>query len=228
MDAQGQTAQDAGWRAGLVFGAGMGLGVFALATGFGAAAVAQGWPAWLATLMSAIVFAGGSQFALVMAYGGGGMPAALGAATLINLRFIPMVLTALADLRGGRWRRAVEAQAVLDASWAAARRPGGGVDRDKLIGATLAQWPAWVGGTAVGAYLAPPPALARAFGLDVIFPAFFLVFVIDIVRKEPRYRSTVALAVCITAPLCWLVPPGVALMAAGLAALPMLWRASSR
>ncbi|WP_326536741.1 AzlC family ABC transporter permease [Pseudorhodoferax sp.] len=224
MQAGRGAASGGGWRAGVMVGVGFGVGVFALAVGFGAAAVAQGWPAWLATLMSAIVFAGGSQFALVMAYGGGGMPAALGAATMINLRFIPMALTAQASLKGGRWRRSLEAQAVADAAWAATRRPDGSVDREKMIACTLTQWPAWVAGTAVGAYLAPEPALARAFGLDVIFPAFFLVFVLDILRSEPQRRRTVALAALITAGLCWLVPPGVALLAAGAAALPALLR----
>lgn len=217
-----------GWRAGLLVGAGLAIGVFALAVGFGAAAVAQGWPAWLATLMSAIVFAGGSQFALVMAYGSGGMSAALSAATLINLRFIPMALSAQSALRGGRWRRSLEAQAVADAAWACARQPDGSVDREKMIGATLAQWPAWVGGTAVGAYLAPGPDVARALGLDVIFPAFFLVFVLDILRSEPQRRPTLLLAVGITGAMCWLVPPGVALLAAGAAALPVLLQRGAR
>ncbi|GHC96655.1 branched-chain amino acid ABC transporter permease [Pseudorhodoferax aquiterrae] len=222
MQAGRSTASSGGWRAGFAVGAGFGVGAFALAVGFGAAAVAQGWPAWLATLMSAIVFAGGAQFALVMAFASGGMPAALGAATLINLRFIPMALTS--EFKGGAWRRSLEAQAVVDASWAAARRPDGGVDRAKMLGATLVQWPAWVAGTAMGAYLAPEPALARAIGLDLVFPGFFLVFVLDIVRGEPRRRGTVALAVLVTAGMCWLLPPGVALMFASVAALPALLR----
>ena len=216
-----------GWREGFVVGAGMGVGVFALAVGFGAAAVAQGWPAWLVVLMSTIVFAGGAQFAMVMAYGSGGMPAALGAATLINLRFIPMALTAQDALKGGRWQRSLEAQAVADAAWAAARRPDGTVDREKMIGTSLVQWPAWIVGTAIGAYLAPPAALARAFGLDLIFPAFFLVFLLDILRGEPSRRGTVAAAAGIAAVMCWWVPPGVALLLSGVAALPA-WRKGAR
>jgi predicted branched-subunit amino acid permease len=98
------------------------------------------------------------------------------------------------------------------------------VDRAKMLGATLVQWPAWVAGTAIGAYLAPEPALARAIGLDLVFPGFFLVFVLDIVRTESRRRGTVVLAVLVTASMCWLVPPGVAVMAASAAALPALLR----
>ncbi|SCG57367.1 Predicted branched-chain amino acid permease (azaleucine resistance) [Micromonospora echinaurantiaca] len=209
-----------GWRGGVRIGSGLAVAAFALAVSFGAAAVTEGWPAWLVVLMSAVVFAGGAQFALVIAFsGGGGTMAALGAATLINLRFVPMAVTASRSLIGGRWVRSVHAQAVVDGSWAAAHRPDGSVDRELMIAASLMQWPAWVAGTAIGAYLTPGPDLAHALGLDTIFPAFFLVFVLDSLRDEPRHRSTVFLAALIAAMMCWFVPPGIALLCAGIASL---------
>lgn len=209
-----------GWGGGARVGLSLAVAAFALAVSFGAAAVAKGWPAWLVVLMSAVVFAGGAQFALVIAFGGGGgILAALGAATLINLRFIPMAVTASRSLTGGRWSRSMQAQAVVDGSWVAARRADGSVDRELMIGATLVQWPAWVVGTAIGAYLTPGPELSRALGLDAIFPAFFLVFVLDALRDEPKHRLIVFVAALIAAAMCWFVVPGVALLCSGVAAM---------
>lgn len=213
------------WREGLVSGLGLGVGAFALAVSFGVAAVAQGWPAWLVVLMSAIVFAGGAQFAIVLAFsGGGGVVGAISAATLINLRFVPLAINAARSLRGGRWQRSLESQAVLDASWATARLPDGTVSREKMIAATLVQWPAWVGGTAIGAYLSPSSALVKQWGLDSLFPAMFLIFVLDIWRVSPRQRPVILLAAGIASVMCWFVPPGVALLCSGVAGLLALRR----
>nr|WP_145545775.1 hypothetical protein [Variovorax boronicumulans] len=68
------------------------------------------------------------------------------------------------------------------------------------------------------------PALARAIGLDLVFPGVLLVFVLQIVRGKPRRRGPVVLAVLVTTGMCWLRPPGVALMFASVAALPALLR----
>ena len=195
------------------------MAAFALAVSFGAAAVTAGWPAWLVVLMSTVVFAGGAQFALIVAFGDGGIAAALGAATLINLRFVPMGMTAVRSFTGGRWSRSLQAQAVVDGSWAIARRADGAFSRDAMVAASFAQWPAWIGGTAIGAYLTPSGNLAHALGLDAIFPAFFLVFVLDSLRDEPGHRSTVLGAAVIAAAMCWFVPPGIALLCAAAAAV---------
>lgn len=213
------------WPEGLLAGVGLGIGAFALAVSFGVAAVAQGWPAWLVVLMSATVFAGGAQFAIVLAFsGGGGVIGAISAATLINLRFVPLAISAARGLRGGLWQRSLEAQAVLDASWATARRPDGSVSREKMIAATLMQWPAWVGGTAIGAYLSPSSALVKQWGLDTLFPAMFLIFVLDIWRVSPRQRPVILVAAGIAGVMCWFVPPGVALLCSGVAGFLALRR----
>lgn len=227
-DAQGRDA-GSDWRAGIRAGSGLAVAAFALAISFGAAAVTAGWPAWLIVLMSAVVFAGGAQFALVVAFGdGGGIAAALGAATLINLRFVPMGMTVARFLTGGRWFRSVQAQAVVDGSWAVARRTDGTFSRDAMVAASLLQWPAWVGGTAIGAYLTPGADLARALRLDAIIPAFFLVFVLDSLRTDPTHRFTVLGAAIIAAAMCWFVPPGVALLCTGGAAVLAIRRTKER
>lgn len=207
------------WARGLRSGAGLAVAAFALAVSFGATAVGHAWPPWAAVVMSAVVFAGGAQFALVLALAdGGGVLAALGAATLINLRFVPMAMTVAASLRGGRWWRSVQAQAVVDGSWAVARRTDGTFSRETLLGATLVQWPAWVAGTALGAYLTPEPGLSYALGLDVVFPAFFLVVVLDSLRAQPRLRAVALAGAVLATVMCWVVEPGIALVCAGAAA----------
>jgi predicted branched-subunit amino acid permease len=51
--------------------------------------------------------------------------------------------------------------------------PMASFSRLMMLGASIMQWLAWVGGTAVGAYLTPAPKLVWTLGLDVVFPAFF-------------------------------------------------------
>jgi len=205
-------------RYGLRLGAGLAVAVFVLALSFGTIAVAAGWPGWLVVLMSAIIFAGGAQFALIVAFADGGLLAALGAATLMNLRFVPMGMTAGRAFVGGLWARSLQSQAVVDGSWVIARRPDGSFSLLIMLVASIMQWLAWVGGTAVGAYLTPNPQLVSTLGLDVVFPAFFLMFILDSLKSEPRYRISVVAAALIVGLMCWFVAPGVALVTAAAAA----------
>ncbi|GAB6903812.1 AzlC family ABC transporter permease [Kineosporia succinea] len=212
-----------GWRGGLLVGAGLATGSFALAMSFGAFAVLHGWPVWLTVLASAVTFSGSAQFALATALaGGGGVLTAVAGATLINLRFVPMGAATARHLRGGRLRRGLEGQAVVDGSWVAAQRDDGTLDREKLFGATLVQWPAWVVGTACGALLVPSADFARAWGLDVIFPGFFALLLLDALRQRPATIPLAALAAVLAGAACLVVPPGVALLVAALAAVPGL------
>lgn len=200
------------WRRGLTVGLGLAAGAFALAISFGAFAVLHDVPPWLAVLMSLLTFSGSAQFAFVAAAGGGIGPA-LGAAALINLRFVPMAATTSDVLKGGLLRRSLEAQAVVDGSWAAAHRADGTIDREFLLAATLVQWPAWAIGTAIGAYLLPSTSTLRALGLDAIFPAFFALLLLDLLRTRPALRSLSAASACCTALALLVVPVGVAMLA---------------
>jgi predicted branched-subunit amino acid permease len=93
---------------------------------FGVLAVKAGFSAIGAIAMSALVFAGSAQFAaLAVIAQGGGLPAALSAATLVHSRYLPMGIGLAPSLPGGPLRRAVEGQAVVDASWAMANRGTG-------------------------------------------------------------------------------------------------------
>src|SRR3954467_14245114 len=91
-------------------------------------------------LMSLTVFSGAAQFAaLTVLTAGGGALAAITAAMLMNVRWLPMGLAVGPFLRGRPWRRALESQALVDASFALSRREDGTYDRGILIGATIPQ-----------------------------------------------------------------------------------------
>ena len=84
------------WREGLRVGATLALATAALAVSFGAYATLAGWPPLATIAMSALAFSGSAQFAFITATAGGsGLLAGLGAAALLNLRFVPMAAACL-------------------------------------------------------------------------------------------------------------------------------------
>src|SRR3954451_4404746 len=73
---------------------------------YGVLAVAAGMPAWLAVLMSALVFAGSSQFAAISILAAGGAPAAaVVSGALLNSRYLATGAVAAKVLGGPRWQR---------------------------------------------------------------------------------------------------------------------------
>jgi predicted branched-subunit amino acid permease len=207
------------WRAGLKVGAGLATGSFALAISFGAFAATHGWPVALTVLMSLLVFSGSAQFALITALTSGGMLPALASAALMNLRFVPMAAAAASSLHGGPAQRAVEGQAVVDGSWVSAQRPDGTTDREKMLAATLVQWPAWVAGTALGALLVPSTDFIEATGIDLIFPGFFLIMLLESLAGSPGLIPVSLAATAVAGVACRFLPTGVALLLAASAAL---------
>ena len=208
-----------GARAGLPYAAAS----FVLALSFGVVATDLGFPALAAVVMSAVVFAGSAQFAAVAILGaGGGVVAAVGAAALMNSRFVPMGYALGPSLRGSRLRRAIEGQAVVDTSWAMASRGDGTFDREYLFGHTGVQYVAWVLGTVAGVVV--PSLDARALGLDAVFPAFFLAVLAGELRTRKRMGVAGAGAV-IALLLVPVAPPGVPVLVASTAALVGLRRA---
>jgi predicted branched-subunit amino acid permease len=210
------------FRAGLRIGLGPAAAVLPLGVTFGAFAVTTGWGPWAAVGASVLSYSGSAQFAVatVLASGGGGL-LALSAAGLMNARMVPMGAALAPDLPGGRLRKAVQSLALMDASWVGAHRGGGRFDRYRLFGATAVQYPAWIVGTVLGVVLAPSPGIVETFGLDVIFPAFFLILLIDELRGAGRRSAFVSAAggAVISGVLLLVAPVGVALLGAGLAAL---------
>jgi 4-azaleucine resistance transporter AzlC len=171
-------------RRGIQAGISAGIATVAIGVAFGLLArpVIGAIPA---IVMSVVVFAGSAQLTAVgvLAAGGSGAAAVL-AGLLMNLRFLPMGIAAASAFRGGPVRRALEAQALVDASWAIASDGAGRFDRWLLLGASIPQALGWWVGTAVGALGGAWLNHANALGLDAIFPAFFLVLLIDQVNDR--------------------------------------------
>lgn len=202
-----------GLRSGLRLGVTFGAAGFLLAVAYGATALSHGWSAAQTIAFSVLTFSGSAQSAALTALSSGsGVVLAVAAAAAIVARFVPLGIAVGPALHGGRLRKGVEGQSIVDASWAAAHLGGGRFDRELMIGATIPQWLAWVAGTVVGVLLAPDPDLVRTIGLDVAFPAFFLVLLFDEVRKAPRGPVVAVLAACCAGALLFVASPGVALV----------------
>jgi 4-azaleucine resistance transporter AzlC len=169
-------------------------------------------------VMSVVVFAGASQFAaLSVLTAAGGAGAAILAGLLMNARFLAMGFAVAPSLRGRAARRAAEGQAVVDASWAIAHRPDGSFDRGKLLGATIPQAFGWMGGTAIGVLGGSALAHPETFGIDAIFPAFYLALLAGEARR-PGGLPVAIVGAAITLALMSFVPAGLAVIAAALAA----------
>jgi 4-azaleucine resistance transporter AzlC len=185
--------------------------------------------------MSVLVFSGGAQFAaLNVLSAGGALVSATVAAVLMNARWLPMSFALAPSLTGRPGKRALEAQAIVDASFAIAGRGDGTFDRGLLIGATLPQASAWITGTIAGVFASGLLHNPDALGLDAVFPAFYLALLAEEIRArtEPRERRTVgtviALATAITLGLMLFSAPGLPTIAASGAALAGLRARGSR
>jgi 4-azaleucine resistance transporter AzlC len=199
-----------------------------LALSFGVLAREAGFSALGAMVMSAIVFAGSAQFAAIsIIAAGGGVGAAIGAAALMNSRFLPMGIALAPSLQGSVLRRALQGQAVVDASWAMANQGEGRFDRHFLFGASAVQYVTWLGGTAAGAFGGGALGDPRTLGLDAIFPAFFLALLLPELR-DARSRGVALAGAVIALALIPVAPPGVPVLAASAAALAGLKRGHAR
>jgi 4-azaleucine resistance transporter AzlC len=208
-----------GYRAGARIAAPVLLPTFALGASFGVLAHSLGWGFAAPVAFSAFTFSGSAQFAVASILGaGGGALAAVVAAVLVNARFLPMGVAVAPALRGGRLRRALEGQAVVDASWALASRGEGRFDRELLIGATVPQFAAWFAGTAAGALAGDVAGDPERLGLDAIFPAFFLALLAEELRTA-RALSVALVAAALALALVPVTPPGVPVIAVCAAAL---------
>lgn len=211
------------YRAGVRAGLPLALPTFLVGVSFGALAESLGWGAPTAIVASIVVFSASAQFAVATVLGAGGAGgAAVVAAVLVNARYLPMGIAVAGSLRGGRLRAALEAQAIVDASWALANRGDGRFDRGVLIGATLPQFAAWVGGTVAGVVAGSVITDLETFGLDVIVPAFFLVLLPAELRTR-RAVAAAALAGALALLLVPVAPAGLAVVAASTAAFIGFW-----
>ena len=173
-----------------------------------------------AVAMSVFVFAGAAQFgATAVLASGGSAFAAILAGIMLNARYLPMGVAIAGSLPGGRLARALQGQAVVDASWAASHLGGGRFDRRLMMGATIPQYPAWILGTVLGIVGADKLGDPQAFGLDALFPAFFLGLLMAEALTSHVARIVAATGAVLAFALTPLLPPGLPILIASAAAL---------
>jgi 4-azaleucine resistance transporter AzlC len=188
--------------------------IVAFGASFGVLARAAGVDALAAVVMSATTFAGSAQFAVVSVLGAGGTAAAaIGAAILLNGRYVPMSVAASGAFCGGPVRRLLEAQLLVDESWALSRREEGGFDRRVLIGAGGLLYLGWVTGSTAGVLAGDSLTDPTTLGLDAAFPALFLALLAPLIRDR-RALVAAVLGAAIALVLTPVAPAGLPVIAA--------------
>ncbi|WP_300405746.1 AzlC family ABC transporter permease [Nocardioides sp.] len=195
-----------------------------LSSSFGVLAVQAGFSPLQALVMSALVHAGAAQFAATsIVVAGGGVVSGVVAASLMNARFLAMGAALAPSLPGGPALRAVQAQTVVDPSWAVANNGDGTFDRWLLFGATAPQYVGWISGTLLGAYGGDLIGDIERFGLDAVYPTFFLALLVAELRR-PGSRGIALAGAVIALALVPFVPAGIPILVAAAAALVGLAR----
>ena len=207
-------------RAGAVTAVPLAVAVGLFGVSFGVLSASSGGMGALpAVVMSMTTFAGSAQFAAASILGGGGQPlAAIAAALLLNARYLPIGVSVAPFLRGGVLRRFLQAQLVVDESWAIAAQGGGHFDPRRLVGAGIVLWLAWVGGTVVGVIGGEALGDTVTLGLDAAFPALFLALLVPQLGDRPSVVAAL-LGATIALSLVPVAPAGVPIIAAAAAAL---------
>ena len=191
--------------------------IVAFGASFGVLARAAGVDSLAALVMSATTFAGSAQFAVVSVLGAGGTAAAaIGAAVLLNARYGPMALAASGAFRGRPLRRLLEAQLLVDESWALSSREGG-FDRKLLLGAGGLLYVGWNTGTAIGVLAGDSLADPATLGLGAAFPALFLALLAPLLRSGDGRGDAVTRGDGAAQPAVDRVPLMAALIGAGIA-----------
>jgi len=206
------------FRAGVRRGVPFGIAVCAIAISFGVLArPTMGSVAPI--VMSIVVFSGAAQFgALAVLSAGGGAGTAIAAGVLLNTRYLAMGVALAPSLRGRPLSRALFAMTTVDASWAAASIGDGTFDPWYMAGASAPQYTGWVLGTIAGVLIGPVLGDPRSFGLDTLFPAFFVALLFEEARGTQR-RAAACGGAAIALALIPFVPVGLPILAAAVAAV---------
>jgi 4-azaleucine resistance transporter AzlC len=209
---------------GLVEGARLAMpvmpGMVLFGAAFGALAAQKGLSLLEAALMSAFVYAGASQFVALEMWADiatlSGI-AAIGLVTAaVNMRFVLMT-AALRPWFGPlpAWQSYPALFTITDPGWLIATNyhRKGGRDAAILVGGGLAFWLLWVASTVPGYLLGALVSDQKAFGLDVIMPAFFVAMLVPLWRGARgaipwAVAGAVALVVAAVIPGWWFIMAG--------------------
>lgn len=147
---------------------------------FGVLASNSGWTSWSATLMSALVFAGASQFIAVEQWASGhsSVLAVVLTTLLVNLRHVLMCVSLRRPFRHESRIKLIPSFALLliDETWALAehRFRTSKPSLAYFVQAGLLIYCGWVGGTWIGTQVGSHIPHPTDLGLDFTFIAMFL------------------------------------------------------
>jgi predicted branched-subunit amino acid permease len=189
------------------------MAMFGLA--FGAVAAQKGFGLLAATLMSALNFAGASQFVAIEIWAHpmtvASIATLVAVTSTVNLRFV-LMSASLRPWLGGlpAWQVYPALALLTEPGWLLALRyrAGGGADVAVLLGSGVALWLIWIAATAAGCMLGALVADPERYALDLVMPVFFSILLVPLWRGTRRAVP-------------WAVAGAVALLAAGM--LPGWW-----
>jgi 4-azaleucine resistance transporter AzlC len=203
---------------------GIGIAVGAYGLSFGAVAVAAGLSVVQACATSLMMFTGASQFALVGVLGAGGSAVAGVLSALLLGSRNTLYAVRLADLLGLRGpRRVLAAHVTIDETTAMATAAPPGLERTGFWATGASVYGLWNLGTLLGALGAARLGSPATFGLDAAVPAAFLALLAPRLRERDGWRVALAGALLALAAIPF-VRPGVPVLIAGLAVVPLLVR----
>lgn len=199
--------------------------VSAVGASFGAISVATGLPWWLPTVMSVLVFAGGSQFLMVGVLGAGGSPiAAVLGGLVLNARHLPYGMALGEAIGRGRLARLIGSHLLIDESVAfalAQRDPTRARAAYWATGVTL--FLTWNTGVVVGVLAGQAIGDPAAFGLDAAFPAGLLALLLPSLRDREVLRPAL-LGAAIAMAASPFLPAGVPVLLALFGLVPLLFK----
>jgi 4-azaleucine resistance transporter AzlC len=186
------------------------MAIFGMA--FGAVAAQKGLTGVEATLMSALMFAGASQFVAIEIWAEhtslAGIVTLVVITATVNMRFV-LMSAAMRPWLGGLppWQTYPALAVMTDPGWLIALRyrSEGGANAAAFFASGLVLWLVWIASTAVGHYLGTLVSDPNTFGLDLVLPAFFIVMLVPLWSGARRAIS-------------WAVAGAIAVIASGLMA----------
>lgn len=197
----------------------------AVATGvygvsFGALAVASGLTTWQAVVLSALLFSGGSQFALIGVIGAGGTGgAAVATSSFLGIRngLYGLQVSRLLETRG--LRRLAAAHLTIDESTAVAiGQPEREMSRIGFWWTGIGIYLGWNLTTFVGAIIGNAMGDPRTYGLDAAAVAAFCALLWPrLGTREARFVALAAAAIALL--LAPHAPAGLPVLAATIAAV---------
>lgn len=197
----------------------IGVASFAFALSFGVLSRTAGMGTRAPIVMSATTFGGSAQFAVAsLLDAGGAAAAAIAAALMLNARYVPIGISVASSFEGPVWRRLLQAQLIVDESWAVALKRRGGFDVRVLLGAGGLLYVTWVSGTVVGVLVGDTIGDAESLGLDAAFPALFLALLVPQLTGRRELEAAI-LGGAIALALIPFTPAGVPIVAGAAACL---------